>query len=102
MPRRKTKDQREAEARRALGQRLLDMYCGANHGQMGADDEVFADVLAVVVPLIRDTFGEPETDWYGFKVHCVDKFASPQRACDFLFERGFRADKPWGPSEVGP
>jgi hypothetical protein len=92
MTRRRTKEQREAEALAALQQRLTDIYSGAQGQFWTVDDFATAEVLALVRPAIRSTFGEPPIDAWMWGDCCLTHFDNPAKAAQFLFAHGYRAD----------
>lgn len=89
---RKTKEQREAEQRAALLQRITDVYSGAVGQVWAVDDWANAEILSTVIPALQGMFGKQVngTD-YAFQNHCLKYFDTPQSACDHLFDLGFRA-----------
>ena len=94
---RKTKAQREAEAKDALQQRIQDIYSGACGRRCSdGDDWPSLEEVARVIPAIRETFGEPVKDWLGWRAHNLGKFESVGAATEYLFDHGFRADEQWG------
>ena len=97
MVKRKTKAQREQEAKDALLQRITDIYSGACGRDMSADDDAYPTIeeMSRVIPAVRDVFGEPLPDWWGWKAHCLNRWETPKGAAEWLFEHEFRADERW-------
>ena len=96
MAKRKTQAQREQEQRDALQQRIADIYAGAC-GRVVSEDEDWPGIEDVgrIIPAVREVFGEPFKDWFGYQPHNLGRWQTVVSATDFLFEYGFRADKEW-------
>lgn len=91
MTKRQTKAQRKRLQKDALLQRIIDIYSGANGGVVDEFESCFPVVLAKALPVMRETFGTKGS--YIWSLHNLEEFETPSSACDYLFERGYRADK---------
>lgn len=90
---RKTKEQREAELRAALLQRITDVFSGALGDIWETDSNwATAEQLSNIIFALQKIFGKQieNSDWC-WNVHSIKYFDTPQSACDHLFEQGFRA-----------
>ena len=77
MTKRKTKAQREQEKKDALLQRIVDIYSGAAGDDASCTDwSAWPEVLARVIPAVRDRFGQPWGHWYGYQAHCLDRWGT--------------------------
>lgn len=88
---RPTKAQRDAAQKAALLRRVTDVYSGALGAEWGEDEWATAEILASVIPALRDIFGEQAGRDYMWECHCIDRFDTAKTATDFLFEAGIRA-----------
>lgn len=89
---RKTKSQKEAEAKAALRRRIHDFYAGAC-GNEDVEDESFFLTLepaSRLLPALRRHF-ESDGRGYMWEPHCLENFENVDRATDFLFKHGVRA-----------
>lgn len=94
MTKRKTKEQREADERAALLQRITDIYSGANGGVWTEDEFAYAELLSRVVPVLRKLFLCEEMgrmNAHCFEPHCLNYYDTPKAATEFLFDKGVRA-----------
>lgn len=88
---RKTKSQKETEAKAALRQRIADIYAGAcGESAEGEDFFLTLDPASRAITAIRNLFGE-EGRGYMWEPHCLDRFETIDSATNFLFQNGARA-----------
>jgi hypothetical protein len=97
---RKTKEQRDTEAKAALRQRVHDIACGAAGYQFDEDDQfATADFLSRFIPALKAQFGFDDTkekakdglsNNYLFDVQNLDNYDNVDTTTDFLFEHGVR------------
>lgn len=87
---RKTKAQREHEAKAALLQRVEDIYAGALGMECDDDQWATADILSRVVPALREIFSS-DSNAYLFEVHCLQYFDTAKSAAQHLYGCGIRA-----------
>lgn len=94
---RKTKAEREQEQKDALLQRISDIYSGACGAAMDDPETAFPTIadLSRVIPAVRELFGQPCDDWWGWRAVALGDWETPEKAVEFLFENGFRADSRW-------
>lgn len=86
-----TKAQREAQQKKALLQRITDVYSGAQGQAWGQDDFANAEILANAIHALKGMFGD-QVGWkHIWECHCIDRFDTPKTATDFLFGVGIRA-----------
>lgn len=87
---RKTKFQKETEAKAALRQRIADIYAGAC-GELADTEDFFLtlDSASRAITAMKKVFGEEES--YMWESHCLDRFETVNNATDFLFKNGVRA-----------
>jgi hypothetical protein len=95
---RKTKEQREAEAKAALRQRVADIATGANGGLFDNDDEfATAGFLSRFIPALRaqfgiDSEGKAIDRWlFLWDLHNLHYYDNVDTTTDFLFEHDVRA-----------
>lgn len=97
---RKTKAQREDEARAALRHRVSDIAVGAAGYNFDTEDEwAGAQMLSRFLPALKAQFGEEEEDEKGrksnnhflFESHNLEHYDNIDSATDFLFKNGIRA-----------
>ena len=97
---RKSKAQREKEARAALLQRITDIYSGALGLEWTDEEFATSDTLSRIAPALREIFGpqvtmgasaDGEPVKWPWEPHNLDHFEDPETATEFLFDGGFRA-----------
>lgn len=95
MMKRKTKEQREAEAKIALRRRVCDIACGAAGYQFDTDGEfATAEFLSRFVSALRAQFEVTDrnsTNDHLFTVANLSHYNDIDTATDFLFRYGVRA-----------
>lgn len=85
---------RDTKAKAALRQRISDIISGACGRDMDFEDEFTSiEEAARYIPALRSVFGQPQPDWYPWQVHCIERLENIDKATDFLFESGVRANK---------
>lgn len=85
------KQKKENVQKKALLQRITDVYSGALGSNW--DDEEFATaaILEKVVHALEKIFG-PQNDWgFMWANHCLSHFDTPNTAMEFLYEHGIKA-----------
>jgi hypothetical protein len=99
MAKRKTKQQREKEAKDALLQRVADLASGACGRNMEVEDDFFVpEDLALLITAIRERlnlpkFGENNPESYIVQnPYNLRHFTDVYTLTNFLFEQGVRAD----------
>lgn len=96
---RKSKEQREAEAKASLRQRVADIACGAAGYQFDNGEEFAgAEFLSRFVPALQAVFGEETDDGkvkssnnYLFNTLNLNHYDNIDTATDFLYEHHVRA-----------
>jgi hypothetical protein len=95
---RKNKEQREAEAKAALRQRIADIAVGASGSEFDNGDEfATADFLSRFVPALRVQFGldaegkeRGDRNYFWFPSN-LGRYDNIDTTTDFFFEHGVRA-----------
>lgn len=88
---RKTKTEKEAEAKAALRQRIADIYAGAC-GESVENESFFLTLEAGsrAITALKIIFGEENRE-YMWESHCLDRFETVDSATEFLFTNGVEA-----------
>ena len=88
---RKTKSEKEAEAKNALRLRIADIYSGACGEPADTEDFCLTlDPASRAITAIKKLFGEEGRD-YMWESHCLDRFETIDGTTNFLFQNGVRA-----------
>lgn len=88
----KSKQQREQEARDALRQRIADILIGATGGEDVYDESFWLtlDGAQRAIPALRSVFGNEQND-YLWLPHCLSYFETLDSTTKHLWGAGIRA-----------
>jgi hypothetical protein len=96
---RRTKEQRQAEAKAALWRRVHDIACGAAGYQFHAEGEfATAEFLSRFIPALKAQFGYEEkidqgtrSNHFLFQPHNLQRYDNIDSTTEFLFDNDVRA-----------
>ena len=89
---RETKAQKEQREIAELTKRINDIYSGANSNEWDDEQELpTAEILAMVVPAIRDIFKSDDVPDYVWDARNLCRFEQPSKIAEQLHAFGVRA-----------